>query len=132
MAVAPLAPEAVELAWWNAFWLGAMGEFFTGMTLTSRSHSGGLSEHGQLAPRGVVCPGRDRAVGECQFALGYVGDAVAERTKLPGFYSGARTDIINAHADLRAALDMLVKAAGPDDSGTERLADLMSQVADAR
>ena len=32
----------------------------------------------------------------------------------PGYYSGARTDIINAHADLRAALDMLVKAAGPD------------------
>jgi hypothetical protein len=29
----------------------------------------------------------------------------------PGYYSGARTDIINAHADLRAALDMLVKAA---------------------
>ena len=58
--------------------------------------------------------------------------SVAERAKLPGFYSGARTDIINAHADLRAALDMLVKAAGPDDSGTDRLADLMPQVADAR
>jgi hypothetical protein len=58
--------------------------------------------------------------------------SVAERAKLSGFYSGARTDIINAHADLRAALDMLVKAAGPDDSGTERLADLMPQVADAR
>lgn len=37
---------------------------------------------------------------------------------IAGYYSGARTDIINAHADLRAALDMLVKAAGPDDSGT--------------
>lgn len=46
---------------------------------------------------------------------------VAERAKQPGYYSGARTDIINAHADLRAALDMLVKAAGPgglDAAGT--------------
>ena len=58
--------------------------------------------------------------------------SVAERAKQGGYYSGARTDIINAHADLRAALDMLVKAAGPDDSGTGRLADLMPQVADAR
>jgi hypothetical protein len=36
---------------------------------------------------------------------------------------------------LRAALDMLVKAAGPagpDDSGPDRLAGLMPQVADAR
>ncbi len=47
--------------------------------------------------------------------------SVAERAKQPGYYSGARTDIINAHADLRAALDMLVKAAGPggpDAAGT--------------
>lgn len=58
--------------------------------------------------------------------------SVAERAKQAGYYSGARTDIINAHADLRAALDMLVKAAGPDDSGTDRLADLMLQIADAR
>jgi hypothetical protein len=58
--------------------------------------------------------------------------SVTERAKQPGYYSGARTDIINAHADLRAALDMLVKAAGPDDSGTGRLADLMPQIADAR
>ncbi len=58
--------------------------------------------------------------------------SVAERAKQPGYYSGARTDIINAHADLRAALDMLVKAAGPDDSGTGRLADLMPQIANAR
>jgi len=35
----------------------------------------------------------------------------------PGHYSGARTGIINAHADLRTALDMLVKAAGPDRHG---------------
>ena len=27
--------------------------------------------------------------------------SVAERAKQPGYYSGARTDIINAHADLR-------------------------------
>jgi hypothetical protein len=44
--------------------------------------------------------------------------SVAERAKQHGYYSGARTDIINAHADLRAALDMLVKAAGPDRDGT--------------
>ena len=43
--------------------------------------------------------------------------SVAERAKQPGYYSGARTDIINAHSDLRAALDMLVKAAGPGGSG---------------
>jgi hypothetical protein len=56
----------------------------------------------------------------------------AERANQPGYYTGARTDIINAHADLRAALDMLVKAAGPDDSGIDRLADLMPQIANAR
>jgi hypothetical protein len=47
--------------------------------------------------------------------------SVAELAKQPGYYSGARTDIINAHAELRAALDMLVKAArpgGPDAAGT--------------
>ena len=58
--------------------------------------------------------------------------SVAERAKQAGYYSGARTDIINAHADLRAALDMLVKAAGPNDSGTDRLADLMPEITDAR
>jgi len=44
--------------------------------------------------------------------------SVAERAAQPGYYSGARTDIINAHAELRAALDMLVKAAGPDGRRT--------------
>ena len=58
--------------------------------------------------------------------------SVAERAKQAGYYSGARTDIINAHADLRAALDMLVKAAGPNDSGTDRLADIMPEITDAR
>ena len=58
--------------------------------------------------------------------------SVTERAKQPGYYSGARTDIINAHAELRAALDMLVKAAGPDGPGDDRLADLMPQIADAR
>ena len=37
-------------------------------------------------------------------------NAVAERTERHGYYSGARTEIINSHAELRAALDMLVKA----------------------
>ncbi len=38
--------------------------------------------------------------------------SVTERAERQGYYTGARTDIINSHADLRAALDMLVKAAG--------------------
>ena len=58
--------------------------------------------------------------------------SVAERAKQGGYYSGARTDIINAHADLRAALDMLVKAAGANGTGSDRLADLMPQIADTR
>ncbi len=49
---------------------------------------------------------------------------VAERSKQPGYYSGARTDIINAHADLRAALDMLVKAAGPDGPSAAEVAEV--------
>jgi hypothetical protein len=36
---------------------------------------------------------------------------VAERAEQHGYYAGAHTPIINSHADLRAALDMLVKAA---------------------
>ena len=36
---------------------------------------------------------------------------VTERAERVGYYTGARTDIINSHADLRAALDMLIKAA---------------------
>jgi hypothetical protein len=41
--------------------------------------------------------------------------SVAERAKQHAYYSGARTDIINAHAEMRAALDLLVKAAGSDE-----------------
>ena len=36
---------------------------------------------------------------------------VTERADRQGYYTGARTDIINSHADLRAALDLLIKAA---------------------
>jgi hypothetical protein len=36
---------------------------------------------------------------------------VTERAERQGYYSGARTDIINSHAELRAALDLLIKAA---------------------
>jgi hypothetical protein len=36
---------------------------------------------------------------------------VAERAEQHGYYAGAHTPIINSHAELRAALDMLVKAA---------------------
>jgi hypothetical protein len=40
---------------------------------------------------------------------------VTERAERVGYYTGARTDIINSHADLRAALDMLIKAAEQAD-----------------
>ena len=36
---------------------------------------------------------------------------VTRRTAQRGYYSGARTDIINSHAEMRAALDMLIRAA---------------------
>jgi hypothetical protein len=36
---------------------------------------------------------------------------VAERAEQHGYYAGAHTPIINSHAELRAALEMLVKAA---------------------
>jgi hypothetical protein len=36
---------------------------------------------------------------------------ITERAERQGYYSGARTDIINSHAELRAALDLLIKAA---------------------
>ncbi len=36
---------------------------------------------------------------------------VTGRAERSGYYSGARTDIINSHAELRSALDMLIKAA---------------------
>lgn len=42
--------------------------------------------------------------------------AVAERAERQGYYTGARTDIINSHAELRAALDMLIKAADRAES----------------
>jgi hypothetical protein len=51
---------------------------------------------------------------------------VTERAERQGYYTGARTDIINSHADLRAALDMLIKAAehtsvpGAQDSSTNQ------------
>jgi hypothetical protein len=38
---------------------------------------------------------------------------VAERAERQGYYTGARTDIINSHAELRAALDLLVKPPAP-------------------
>jgi hypothetical protein len=36
---------------------------------------------------------------------------VTERAEQNGYYSGARTAIINSHSELRSALDMLIKAA---------------------
>jgi hypothetical protein len=45
---------------------------------------------------------------------------VTERAERQGYYSGARTDIINSHAELRAALDMLTKAAGDNESPETR------------
>ena len=43
---------------------------------------------------------------------------VAERADRQGYYTGARTDIINSHAELRAALDLLIKAAAPETPDT--------------
>ena len=40
-----------------------------------------------------------------------VSATVTERAERQGYYTGARTDIINSHAELRAALDLLIKAA---------------------
>jgi hypothetical protein len=37
--------------------------------------------------------------------------AVTERAEQRGYYTGDRTGIINSHAELCAALDMLIKAA---------------------
>jgi hypothetical protein len=44
--------------------------------------------------------------------------AVTERAERHGYYTGARTDIINSHAELRAALDMLIKATEHTSAGT--------------
>ena len=41
---------------------------------------------------------------------------VTRRAAQRGYYSGARTEIINSHAELRAALDMLIKAAEQAES----------------
>lgn len=41
---------------------------------------------------------------------------VTRRAAQGGYYSGARTDIINSHAELRAALDMLIRAAEQAES----------------
>ena len=45
---------------------------------------------------------------------------VTERAERQGYYTGARTDIINSHAELRAALDMLIKAAEHNDAPAAR------------
>jgi hypothetical protein len=44
---------------------------------------------------------------------------VAEEARQNGYYSGARTSLINAHADLRAALDLLVMAAADGSAAGE-------------
>ena len=43
---------------------------------------------------------------------------VTERAERQGYYTGARTDIINSHSELRAALTMLTKAAERTDEAT--------------
>jgi hypothetical protein len=48
---------------------------------------------------------------------------VTERAERPGYYSGAKTDIINSHAELRAALDMLAKAAEQAESPAAQTAE---------
>jgi hypothetical protein len=49
--------------------------------------------------------------------------SVAERAAQRGSYSGARTEIINAHADMRAALDLLIMAAGDDGRGAAKTSE---------
>lgn len=41
----------------------------------------------------------------------------------PGYYSGTRTDIINAHADLRAALDLLIMAAAGHEGSAAKTSE---------
>jgi hypothetical protein len=48
---------------------------------------------------------------------------VTRRAAQNGYYSGARTDIINSHAEMRAALDMLIKAAGQPEPPTAENAE---------
>ena len=55
----------------------------------------------------------DTALAAARHTLG----TVTERTERHGYYSGARSDIINSHAELRAALDMLIKAAEHTTTG---------------
>jgi hypothetical protein len=43
---------------------------------------------------------------------------VTERAEQHGYYAGARTPVINSHAELRAALEMLIKAAEHAAAGT--------------
>jgi hypothetical protein len=43
---------------------------------------------------------------------------VTERAEQRGYYTGDRTPIINSHAELCAALDMLIKAAGHSAADT--------------
>jgi hypothetical protein len=53
---------------------------------------------------------------------------VTRRATERGYYSGARTEIINSHAELRAALDMLIRAAEqtepPVPAGAARTSEL--------
>ena len=49
--------------------------------------------------------------------------SVAERAAQRGYYSGARTDIINAHADLRAALDLLIMAAAGHEGSAAKTSE---------
>jgi hypothetical protein len=67
-------------------------------------------------PRPVTGPGitLDVAVAEARRTLA----SVADEARQNGYYSGARTGLINAHAELRAALDMLVKAVSHLEPGS--------------
>jgi hypothetical protein len=46
---------------------------------------------------------------------------VTERAEQHGYYAGAHTPIINSHAELRAALEMLIKAAEHAAAGTTQV-----------
>jgi hypothetical protein len=49
--------------------------------------------------------------------------SVTERAAQRGYYSGARTDIINAHADMRAALDLLIMAAAGHEGSAAKTSE---------
>ena len=66
-----------------------------------------IASHRPLPPSTAAVITLDAALTAARHSLA----TVTERAERQGYYTGARTDIINSHAELRAALDLLIKAA---------------------